>query len=149
MDIMSYISSIAPWHIWLIVALVLMILELFTSGFGIACFGVGALMATIVAATGLSVYWQLIAFTVCSLLTFIYLRPIMLRFLDSKDAQRTNLDSIVGRTARVVEPVGKQQGRVMLDGVDWSAVAEDAEACFAVNDVVTICARKGNILIVK
>jgi membrane protein implicated in regulation of membrane protease activity len=39
----------------------------------------------------------------------------------------TNVNALVGRTAKVVVAVDGDDGRVMLDGVDWKARSESGE----------------------
>ena len=46
------------WQIWIVAALVLIIIEIFTSGFAIACLSVGCLLAAICAGFELSIAWQ-------------------------------------------------------------------------------------------
>ena len=62
------------------------------------------------------------------MLTFIFLRPVVMRFLEkqSKDV-KTNAEAIVGRRGVVSERIDAAQhtGRVAIDGDDWKAVSED------------------------
>ena len=116
------------YQIWLIAAIVLVILEVATAGFGVICFAIGAGFAALVAGLGASVTWQIVVFAIVSLLTFIFLRPVVMRFLDkrSKDV-KTNADALVGRKGIVSERIDAAQhtGRVAIDGDDWKAVSED------------------------
>ena len=118
----------AIYQIWLVAAIVLMILEIVTSGFGVICFAIGAAFAALAAGLDASTTWQVIVFAVVSILTFIFLRPIVMRFLDKKSKDvKTNVDAIVGRKGVVSERIdsAKHTGRVALDGDDWKAVSED------------------------
>ena len=116
------------YQIWLIVAIVLVILEILTAGFGVICFAIGAAFSALAAGLGASLTWQIIIFAVLSLLTFVFLRPVVIRFLEkrSKDV-KTNADAIVGRKGIVSERIDleKHTGRVAIDGDDWKAVSED------------------------
>lgn len=116
------------YQIWLIAAIVLVILEIATAGFGVICFAIGAGSAALVAGLGGSFTWQIIVFAVVSLLTFIFLRPVVLRFLERKSKDvKTNADALVGRKGIVSERIDATQhiGRVAIDGDDWKAVSED------------------------
>jgi len=116
------------YQIWLIVAIVLVIIELLTAGFGVICFAVGAGFSALAAGLGVGLTWQILIFVVVSLLTFIFLRPIALRFLNKKSKDvKTNADALVGRKAVVSERIdaSQQSGRVAVDGDDWKAVSED------------------------
>lgn len=118
----------ATYQIWLIVAILLLIFEICSATFGAICFAIGAGFSALAAGLGANVTWQIIIFTVVSLLTFIFLRPVVMRFLDrrSKDV-KTNADAIIGRKGVVSERIDAEQhtGRVAMDGDDWKAVSED------------------------
>lgn len=117
------------YQIWLIVAIVLVILEIATSGFGVICFAIGAGFSALAAGMGLdNVTWQIIIFAIVSLLAFIFLRPVVIRFLERKTKDvKTNADALVGRKGIVSERIDATQhtGRVAIDGDDWKAVSED------------------------
>ena len=116
------------YQLWLIATIVLVIVEICTAAFGSICFAIGAGLAALAAGLGFNVTWQIVIFAVVSLLTFIFLRPVVMRFLDkrSKDV-KTNAEAIIGRKGVVSERIDAEQhtGRVAIDGDDWKAVAED------------------------
>ncbi|MBR0123278.1 MAG: NfeD family protein [Bacteroidales bacterium] len=122
------ITNMATYQIWLIVAILLLIFEICSATFGAICFAIGAGFSALAAGLGANVTWQIIIFAVVSLLTFIFLRPVVMRFLDrrSKDV-KTNADAIIGRKGVVSERIDAEQhtGRVAMDGDDWKAVSED------------------------
>ena len=77
---------------------------------------------------GANLTWQIVIFAVVSLLTFIFLRPVVMRFLDKKSKDvKTNADALIGRKGIVSERIDseKHTGRVAIDGDDWKAVSED------------------------
>ena len=116
------------YQIWLIAALVLVIFEICSATFGAICFAIGAAFSALAAGLGANLTWQIVIFAVVSLLTFIFLRPFMLKFLDRKSKDvKTNADALVGRKAIVSERIDAAQhtGRVAVDGDDWKAVSED------------------------
>ena len=116
------------YQIWLIIAILLVILEICTAAFGSICFAIGAAVAAIAAGLGAGLTWQIVIFAVVSLLTFIFLRPFMLKCLDRKSKDvKTNADALVGKRAVVSERIDASQltGRVSVDGDDWKAVSED------------------------
>lgn len=125
----SKAKNMEVYQIWLIAAIVLVILEIATSGFGVICFAIGAGFAALAAGLGLeSVTWQIVIFAVVSLLTFIFLRPVVMRFLEKKSKDvKTNAEAIVGRKGIVSERINATQhtGRVAIDGDDWKAASED------------------------
>lgn len=116
------------YQIWLIIAIALTILEVATAGFGVICFAIGAALSALVAGVGGNFTLQIIVFAAVSLLTFIFLRPMVLRFLDKRSNDvKTNVDALVGRKGIVSERIDAAQhlGRVAIDGDDWRAVSND------------------------
>ena len=111
---------------WLIVTVILVVLELVTSGFGVICFAIGSLLSVVVALCGPNFYWQVAAFALGSLLAFIFIRPVVLKYLTKKSEETlTNVDALIGRTAIVSETINPEEhtGRVKIDGDDWKAIA--------------------------
>ena len=116
------------YYYWLIAAIVLVIIEICTAGFGALCFAIGAAFSALVSGLGGNLTWQIVVFAVVSLLTFIFLRPVVMKFLDKKSKDvKTNAEAIIGRKGIVSERIDALQhtGRVAIDGDDWKAVSED------------------------
>jgi len=138
------------WHIWIIAALLLFIVEIFTTGFAVACFSVGALFASVAAAFDWDLKIQLLAFAVGTLLAFIFIRPIMLKFFQGKNARQTNADALINKTGRVVETIDNKAGtgRVVINGDNWKAISSNNEI---INEgkIVTVLEINSIILTVK
>lgn len=117
------------WQIWLLVAAVFVIIEIFTSGFAVACFSVGCVFGAILAACELSLTWQVVAFAVGTFLAFIFIRPFVMKIIEKRtngSDVKTNMDSIIGKTAVVTERIEEGgYGRVKIDGDDWKAQTVD------------------------
>ncbi len=118
------------WLLWLLAAVALLIAEMFTSGFWLACVAVGCAAAGLVGLlpfTGL--VSQGITFVAASLLSLAGLRPALnRRFLPSGAlALRTGVDALLGRTGYVTERIapGHRPGRIIVEGEDWRAIALD------------------------
>lgn len=120
------------WQIWLLVAAVFVIIEIFTSGFAVACFSVGCVFGAILAACELSLTWQVVAFAVGTFLAFIFIRPFVMKIIEKRtngSDVKTNMDSIIGKTAVVTERIEEGgYGRVKIDGDDWKARTVDGTA---------------------
>jgi membrane protein implicated in regulation of membrane protease activity len=112
------------WHIWLIIAFICLIMEIFLPSFILFNFGVGAFIGSLAAGLGASVEIQIVLFSVGTLLSFVLIRPVVKRYGYKRSAHvATNVDAMPGKKARVVEPIDnlKNLGRVALDGDDWRA----------------------------
>lgn len=140
------------WQIWLLIAALFVVIEIFTSGFAVACFSVGCVLGAILAACELSLTWQVVAFAVGTFLAFVFIRPIVMKYLDKKtndNGVKTNMDSIIGKTAVVTEKIEENGfGRVKIDGDDWKAQTSDGSAV-EVGTKVKIEAFESIILTVK
>ena len=140
------------WQIWLLIAAVLVIIEIFTSGFAVACFSVGSIFGAILAACGLSLTWQIVAFAIGSFLAFVFVRPFVMKIIDKKtnnNGVKTNMDNIIGKTAVVTERIEEGGfGRVKIDGDDWKAQTDDGTA-LEVGTKVTIISYESIVLTVK
>lgn len=116
------------YQLWLTAAIILVIVEICTASFGSICFAIGAGFSALVAGLGGGVVWQILVFVAVSLLTFIFLRPVVIRWLEGKSKEvKTNADALIGRKGIVSERIDASQhlGRVAIDGDDWKAVSID------------------------
>ena len=116
------------WHFWILAALILFLAEIFTSGFALFCLAVGAVAAGIAAACTDSWTVQILVFAVVSACSLVTVRPLLLRYFFRKSRDlRTNADAMIGRVAVVTETIDTAcgSGRVRIDGVEWTAVADD------------------------
>ena len=140
------------WQIWLLVALVFVIVEIFTSGFAVACFSFGCVFASVCAAFNLSLPWQFLFFAVGTFLAFVLVRPLILKIIEKKDKGsevKTNMDGIIGKTAIVTERIEVNGfGRVKIDGDDWKAQMEDSSSA-EIGEKVVVVSYQSIILTVK
>ena len=117
------------WHMWVIAALILVVVEIFTTGFAVICLAIGALAAAVDAACGGGAEGQLIWFAAATLLAFVFVRPLLVKaFRKSGGRERlSGVDALKGREAVVSERISPSDntGRVAVDGDDWKAVSVD------------------------
>ena len=140
------------YQIWLLIAAVFVVIEIFTSGFAVACFSVGCVFSAILAACDLSLTWQIVAFAVGTFLAFVFIRPFVMKYLDKKTNDshvKTNMDNIIGKTAVVTERIEEGgYGRVKIDGDDWKALTDNGMAA-EVGEKVQIVSYESIVLTVK
>ena len=117
------------FYVWLGIALLLFILEIITSStFALLCFAVGSIVAALIGLLGSNEIWQVVGFTITSLLLFVCIRPMLLSRFDKRSQSRpkTNAEALIGRIAKVVERIdGHSPGRIIVDGDNWQAVSSD------------------------
>lgn len=139
------------WHIWLIIALISFIMEIFIPSFVLFNFGIGAVVGSFAAGLNLSVEWQIVLFSTGTLLSFFLIRPVMKKYAYKRsDGFKTNIDAMVGRQAKVTEEIDNEnnRGRVLLDGDNWQARSLHNEV-IPQGTLVEITQLKSIILIVK
>lgn len=118
------------WLIWVLVALLFFIVEIFTAGFAVICLSVGCLGGAVADVCGLSLEMQLLLFAAVSIAAVFTVRPLLKRtFFRKGEKVRTNADAIIGREGVVCNDIAEQgEGRVMVDGIDWKARSIDGMA---------------------
>ncbi len=116
------------WWIWMIIAAFFVLGEIFTAGFFLLWFGIGAVVAGLLAMFGLSFGWQLGAFVVVSGVLFVVSRRFAERF-SKKQPAGIGADRFVGLRGIVLEEIDndKNTGRVRLKKEEWRADSETGE----------------------
>jgi membrane protein implicated in regulation of membrane protease activity len=131
------------WLLWLTIAAVLGIAELLTATLDLLLFAVAALAAAAIAALGLSVGLQLLAFAVTAAAMISLVRPVARRHLNSHPQLRTGVAALIGREAVVLSPVGREPGRVRIGGEEWSARSYDPDVLIPTGTTVDVFAIEG------
>lgn len=114
------------WQIWLIAAGVFLILEIFTMGFLVFWLSIGCLFAMFVSLITDSIIIQTAVFVFSSCLLIFATKPLVKKFTE-KDNIKTNVYSLVGKKAIVVEDIEwtSGTGQIKFDGQVWSARTEE------------------------
>ena len=143
------------WIIWLLIAAILMAGEAVTTGFFLLWFGVGAIVAAILALLGVtSLAAQIIAFLIVSIVLVIFSRTILQKYLarTSGDADiKTGVEKMIGK---VVTVVAASQGirnecAVKASGSVWTAFPVEGEAPLIEGESVEIERIEGNTIYVR
>lgn len=112
------------WAVWVIVAVALAAVELFTPGLFVAGLLVlPALAAALAASLGAGAALQLIVFIIGSGASVLLVRPLVRSQLRMPAQLRTGTAALVGAPATVLQRVDRDGGRVRIGGEEWSARA--------------------------
>jgi membrane protein implicated in regulation of membrane protease activity len=113
------------WWIWMAVAAVFILGEIFTAGFFLLWFGIGAAVAGVLAILDLHPGWQWASFVVVSAVLFAATRRIAEKFT-KKQPPGVGADRFVGKVGVVLEEIDnlKNTGRVRIDRDEWRADSE-------------------------
>ncbi len=136
-------------YIWIALFVVLLIVEGLTMGLTTIWFAGGALVAFILALFNVNVYVQIGAFLVVSLALLFGTRPWAKKYLSGK-RYGTNYDGVIGKVAKVVEKVDNYNatGLVAVNGVEWTARAENDNETFEPGTLVKVSNINGVKLII-
>ena len=118
------------WYIWLIIAGVAFIAEIFTSGFLVFWFGIGALISLVVSFFCPGDYvLQTSVFVITSTLLIFLTKPLVNKFTkkDKNKEYSTNAYSIVGKKGIVVQDINPVHGvgQIRVANETWSAKTSD------------------------
>jgi membrane protein implicated in regulation of membrane protease activity len=139
------------WVIWILVAVAFGIGEMLTTTFVLAPFGVGALVAALVAAIGGGAVGSWATFIVVSVLMLWVVRPIARSHLRTPAQLRTGTAALVGRRAIVLERIANDEGVgcVRIDGEVWTARAYDDESVIDAGTPVQVIEIRGATALVS
>jgi membrane protein implicated in regulation of membrane protease activity len=138
------------WIIWLIIAGIFAVAEVFTPGFVLLWFAVGAAAAALLALLGITSFAaQIIVFLLVSVALVIASRTIFERFLvrtSSGPHLKTGVELMIGQIGTVVENSrgALQEGAVKVSGSVWTAFPVDGEEPLQAGESVTIERVEGN-----
>ncbi len=129
MTMIEYFSQ-NLWLAWMLVSILCLVLELTNGDFFIMCFAIGGVAAGIVSAFTDSLAVQIIVFSIATLLSIFFVRPVALKYFHKGGESRvSNAEAIIGRVGKVTERIeAGGYGRVKIDGDYWKAVANTREA---------------------
>jgi membrane protein implicated in regulation of membrane protease activity len=142
---------ISWWVFWLVVAIIMLVIEVVTTGLATLWFALGAIVAMVMDLCGAPLTSQIIVMAIVSVASFIlcmiWIRP-KLESLRKKNVQRTNADRLIGREGVVIVPLNGAEGKgqVKIDGQVWSA---KADTDIAEGIKVTVKAIEGVKLVVE
>jgi membrane protein implicated in regulation of membrane protease activity len=126
------------WLIWLIAAGVLAAAEVSSLTFVLIMFAGGALAGAVTAAAGGPVLLQVIVAIVATVALLGGVRPVARKHLTSGPDTATGSDRLVGQEAVVLSEVTAHDGRVRLEGGEWSARAYDKRQVLPAGTVVRV-----------
>lgn len=140
--------------VWLCVFLITIILEAMTANIVSIWFIPSAFIALILSMIpNMPVYVQVIVFIVLSVVFLILSKTILKKYFRKKPIVPTNLDSVIGKDALVLEDIDNinEKGEVKIDGKIWTARCENNDDVLekgilvrvkAIQGVKLICERK-------
>lgn len=141
--------SVQVWWIWMVLAALFIIGEIFTAGLFLLWFGLGAAVAGILALVGLNPGWQWGTFVVVSTVLFAATRRFAER-LTKKQPAGVGADRFIGRSGVVLQEVDniKNTGLVRVEKDEWRAESDTGEVILT-GALVKVTRLDGTHLVVK
>lgn len=141
------------WILWIVLGVSLIVAEIFTLGFVLLWFGVGALVAAFLGYLGFGIGLQFLAFAVVSIILTALSRQIFHhKFLtDGEQNIKTGVDALPGQIGTVIgaSKGSLNAGEVKVFGSTWTAFPEAGEAPLKDGEKVEVVEVKGASIYVK
>ena len=143
------------WVLWSILGAILVVAEIFTSGFVLLWFGIGALAAAFVAFIGVdSLVIQFLVFAVVSIALTAASRTIFLNYFSRErtgESLRSGVDALPGKIGTVVSSSkgALHEGAVKVFGSTWTAYPAPGEAPLEAGERVCVESIEGASIYVK
>lgn len=114
------------WQFLCVVGIAFVILEIFTPSMFFLNFALAAFITAGITLITLNKFALVLAFFLLSFLSFVFLRPMLLR-RNSKETETGIEGKYIGKTAKVIEEVGSNGGVITIYGERWEARTQDCE----------------------
>ena len=143
------------WILWCILGAVLIVAEVFTSGFVLLWFGIGALAAALAGIIGIdNLGVQFVIFAVVSVGLTAASRTIFLNYFSREntgESLRTGVDSLPGKIGTVVSSSrgAMQEGAVKVFGSTWTAYPAEGESALEAGERVRVESIEGSSIYVR
>lgn len=141
------------WVLWMVLGVGLIIAEIFTLGFVLFWFGVGAIAAALVGLFGFGMIWQFAAFAVVSVALTLLSRNIFEMPLWGKGNNdlKMGMDALPGKIGTVISSSkgALNEGAVKVFGSEWTAFHYDGESTLTEGEKVEVVSIKGATIYVR
>lgn len=131
------------WLIWLAIAGGLGVVELMATTFDFALLALAALAAAGIAALGLGIGPQFLAFCIVAVFLLALVRPVVHRHLQRAPPVRSGVAALVGKEGLTLTEVARHSGRVKIGGEEWTARPYDAHLVIPEGATVDVFAIEG------
>lgn len=143
--------SLLAWHIWMIIGIGFIIIEIFDPAFFFISLGIGAIITGLLSMLpllGNSVPVQILIFAIFSFISFLFMRKLGKKVL-ANPGEETNVYALIGKGGMITKEIPEEgKGYAKIGGEEWVAIGENNEA-IELGAKITVLAIDGNKLIVK
>ncbi len=143
--------TLSAWHIWMIIGIFFIIIEIFDPAFFFIAFGIGAILTgllSLINFIGGNIVIQILCFCIISFVSFLLMRKLGKKVLAHPGGE-TNVFALKGKTGFVTNDIPVDgKGHVKIGGEEWTAIASEGEE-IAAGTKVLVVEIDGNKIIVK
>ena len=142
------------WIVWTVLGVILIIAEVFTPGFVLLWFGIGALAAALAGIVGISMPFQFLIFLAVSVGLTAASRTIFVNYFSrekSGNDLKSGVDSLPGKIGTVVSSShgALNEGAVKVFGSTWTAFPVEGEEPLEAGDRVEVARVQGASIYVR
>jgi len=143
------------WIFWTILGAILIVAEIFSTGFVLLWFGIGALAAALAGLVGVdNLVAQFMIFAIVSVALTAASRTIFVNYFSREKSGgdlKTGMDSLPGKVGTVVSSSrgSLNEGAVKVFGSTWTAYPADAEEPLEAGDRVEVVRVQGASIYVR
>ena len=141
------------WVLWIVLGVVLIIAEIFTFGFVLFWFGIGALAAAMTAWLGFGFGLQFLVFAVASVGLTAMSRTIFANYYSHGDSDliKTGVDTLPGQvgTVTTMSRGALNEGAVKVYGSTWTAFPVDSSTPLIEGEKVMVDRVEGSSIYVR
>ncbi len=140
------------WILWLVLGVSLIIAEIFTFGFVLFWFGIGALGAAVAGMLGFGLVVQFAVFAVISMALTVMSRTIFSDYLWSRGSDvKMGVESLPGQIGTVtIDSKGSlKEAAVRVYGSEWTAFPIDGESLLTAGEKVEVVEVRGSSIYVR
>ena len=148
-------SDGVAWIVWAVLGVLLVVAEVFTPGFVLLWFGVGALTAALAAALGAGYPLQFLFFFVVSVALTAASRTIFAKYItragDGDEGLKVGANALPGKVGTVVTSSrgALNEGAVKVYGSVWTAYPVEGEEPLEAGDRVVVESLRGASIYVR
>lgn len=141
------------WILWIVLGVSLIVAEIFTFGFVLFWFGIGALAAALAGLLGVGFVGQFLIFAIVSVALTALSRTIFANLFSRNETDdiKMGVDSLPGQIGTVTAPSKGtlQSGEVKVFGSTWTAFPEPGEEPLVEGEKVEVARVKGASIYVR
>ena len=141
------------WIFWVVLGVALIVAEIFTLGFVLLWFGIGAFAAALVGLVGGGFFLQFLIFAVVSIALTAMSRTILAKYFSHGDTDRmkSGADSLPGQigTVTTASKGTLNEGAVKAFGSTWTAFPVEGEDPLAEGEKVEVVEVRGSSIYVR